>query len=701
MSKTKSTSKSRSPSRSKSRSRSVSRSRSRSRSRKHRYSSRSRSRSRSHSPSHNNRDRNYPREYQNNHREFRGYHRGFRRPYYFRGRGRGFFPRGRYQRGGGGGYNNYRQNNWQNYRQHPQQQQQQPQQQPQQQHNSPRRGRSRSPKKRSGSPHSHSCTKYSDRSSSPRSRRSHHSSSSRSSSPRRVENAKDVKEATKEVSKGGGEPVEVTGRPAVSDGSVGGDKAKANWQGVADHDNSTSPKRLSPQVRSAVVIGQGMTARSSSSPKCTDANGPQCQTQAVGSSPSTKSPSQKSPTPVFSGFGFFSKDDGLPGDKAAISSAFKKFLEEHNNKKRQSGWENGRDMETNGGDVKQDKVSGMSSVGIFDKEPSHGTFKGPDQNGKGEKGKCKFREDEEGNVSLNSFLKASPFLSCDGMEEDEETVVKPNTKVLRKERKDSESPKTKRKANLSARELFEERFGKWEDLAYLQAFDRDNDVDTIAEEIYRSRKEKAVAIAAALAKREAIAGILSGFSPEKVRRKERDTSSPFHTLPPPRRNSDPDMLIGEDSPPRASGKRGATFSVIMDSLRDELASSSDFMACERRLSRDLVHPTKKEQEFRSIFQHIQATQLNGSPSELFAQHIVTIVHHIKAQHFPSNGITLNERFGLYQRRAAEKEMLKPRKSPEIHRRIDVSPSAFKKHSHLFEGMKSSGEGSYKGDMHKV
>ncbi|KAG9334220.1 hypothetical protein JZ751_008468 [Albula glossodonta] len=38
-----------------------------------------------------------------------------------------------------------------------------------------------------------------------------------------------------------------------------------------------------------------------------------------------------------------------------------------------------------------------------------------------------------------------------------------------------------------------------------------------------------------------------------------------------------------------------------------------------------------------------------------------------AQHFPSSGLTLNERFAMYQRRAAEKEMARPRKSPEIHR----------------------------------
>lgn len=40
---------------------------------------------------------------------------------------------------------------------------------------------------------------------------------------------------------------------------------------------------------------------------------------------------------------------------------------------------------------------------------------------------------------------------------------------------------------------------------------------------------------------------------------------------------------------------------------------------------------------------------------------------LTAQHFPSCGMTLNERFTAYQRQAAEKETMKPRKSPEIHR----------------------------------
>lgn len=59
--------------------------------------------------------------------------------------------------------------------------------------------------------------------------------------------------------------------------------------------------------------------------------------------------------------------------------------------------------------------------------------------------------------------------------------------------------------------------------------------------------------------------------------------------------------------------------------------SSDILAEERQLSQDLVQSSKKDQEFRSIFQHVQNAQLKRSPSELFAQHIVTIVHHIKGE----------------------------------------------------------------------
>ncbi|XP_041507485.1 thyroid hormone receptor-associated protein 3 isoform X3 [Microtus oregoni] len=122
---------------------------------------------------------------------------------------------------------------------------------------------------------------------------------------------------------------------------------------------------------------------------------------------------------------------------------------------------------------------------------------------------------------------------------------------------------------------------------------------------------------------------------------------------------------------------------------------SGLLAQERKLSRDLVHSNKKEQEFRSIFQHIQSAQSQRSPSELFAQHIVTIVHHVKEHHFGSSGMTLHERFTKYLKRGSEQEAAKNKKSPEIHRRIDISPSTFRKHGLTHEEMKSPREPGYK------
>ncbi|XP_070823123.1 thyroid hormone receptor-associated protein 3 isoform X2 [Chaetodon trifascialis] len=658
-------------------------------------SSRSRSRSRSHSPSHN-REKKYQRGYQNS-REFRGYHRGFRRPYNFRGRGRGFFPRGRYQRGGGGGgYNN---NNcrpkWKNYKQNynPQKQQQQQQQQ---QHQNYSRGRFHNLQKRSGSPprgHSH----HSDRSSSPLSRHSQHSSSSsHSASPKSRlallptnQNSKDVKEelsASKEVQKGVGgdgepvESVEVLARDTKE--GAGSGKTEGSWQSLTGC--SSSPKRASPLASSAVIVGQNSQTgnQSSPSPKITNdiSNGAPSR-QTVCSSPSTKKLPHEGLNPMLSSFDFFSNEEYLNGDKTAISIAFRKFLEEQN--KKAKTWENGKTTEANDVDMEEGTLNGKTSTNISDSVSR------------------KYKEAIEGEVSLNSFLKASPFLSA---EEEEELIIKPHSKPLHNDQHNGdESSKPKSKVIHSAPEMFDECFGKWQNVAYSQV--ANSDLDAMVEDIYLSRKQdKAAAIAAALAKRE-LAGKFEELSPDMGGKARKMVKSPSISspTPPPRRNSDREMFMirSEDSPFMSSRKQEAKLNVRMDFLGDNLISSSDILAEERQLSQDLVQSSKKGQEFRSIFQHVQNAQLQRSPSELFAQHIVTIVHHIKAHHFPSSGMTLNERFTLYQRRAAEKEMMKPRKSPEIHRRIDVSPRAFKKHSQLFEAMKSSEDGTYKDGGEKM
>ncbi|XP_072186889.1 bcl-2-associated transcription factor 1 isoform X3 [Excalfactoria chinensis] len=116
---------------------------------------------------------------------------------------------------------------------------------------------------------------------------------------------------------------------------------------------------------------------------------------------------------------------------------------------------------------------------------------------------------------------------------------------------------------------------------------------------------------------------------------------------------------------------------------------------DRLLASTLVHSIKKEQEFRSIFDHIKLPQASKSTSESFIQHIVSLVHHVKEQYFKSAGMTLNERFTAYQK--ATEEHSTRQKSPEIHRRIDISPSALRKHTRLAGEERVFKEESQKGD----
>ncbi|KAM9155930.1 bcl-2-associated transcription factor 1 isoform 5-T8 [Pangshura tecta] len=116
---------------------------------------------------------------------------------------------------------------------------------------------------------------------------------------------------------------------------------------------------------------------------------------------------------------------------------------------------------------------------------------------------------------------------------------------------------------------------------------------------------------------------------------------------------------------------------------------------DRLLASTLVHSVKKEQEFRSIFDHIKLPQASKSTSESFIQHIVSLVHHVKEQYFKSAGMTLNERFTAYQK--ATEEHCTRQKSPEIHRRIDISPTALRKHTRLAGEERVFKEESQKGD----
>lgn len=219
---------------------------------------------------------------------------------------------------------------------------------------------------------------------------------------------------------------------------------------------------------------------------------------------------------------------------------------EEQNKKAKSAWENGKNTEANDVEMEQGKVNGKAS----------------------DSASRKYREDTDGEVSLNSFLKTSPFLSADAEEEDE--IVKPHSKSLHKDcHNGDDSPKLKSRVAHSARELFEECFGKWQNAACSQF--ANSNLEAMAEEKYLSGKQdKAAAIAAALAKRE----LFEELSPDwscKARKVAKSDSMPSQT-PPLRRNSDREMFMvrGEDSPLVTLRKQEAKFNVRMDFLGDSL-----------------------------------------------------------------------------------------------------------------------------------
>lgn len=237
-------------------------------------------------------------------------------------------------------------------------------------------------------------------------------------------------------------------------------------------------------------------------------------------------------------------------DAALYLLSLFRFLEEQQNKKAKA-LENGKNTEANDVDMEQGKVNGKAPVNHSDSVSR------------------KHKEDIDGEVSLNSFLKASPFLSADG-EEEEEMVIKPQSKSLHKDwHNGDESFKPKIKVTNSARELFDERFGKWQNVSYSQV--ANCDLDTMAEDMYLSRKQdKAAAIAAALAKRE-LAGKCEELSPDMGGKARKIAKSPSiqSATPPPRRNSDRE-LRGEDSPFMSSRKQETKLNVRMDFLGDSL-----------------------------------------------------------------------------------------------------------------------------------
>ncbi|KAM9738352.1 thyroid hormone receptor-associated protein 3b isoform 1-T2 [Menidia menidia] len=496
---------------------------------------------------------------------------------------------------------------------------------------SPRRGRSRSrtPKKRSGS---RSRSRFSDRSSSAKSRRSKHSSaSSRSRSRSSTPQRRRSSKGRPAKDPKDKQPEGQPDKPGTAaDGSVIEKTSGGKWL-----DYEGSPKAGSPEA-----------SREESPPPRPDSKGSASGSsgalwKSVGSTtPPAKSPTRAGQTASFSGFGFFTKDEAKAGDKTVISAAFKKFLAENKSKKQATDKENGREKQPSA-DRELEKAAKAGDLFCMP-SASYGELKDD---------------------------KVLPFFD-DG----EEEFLKSHGLKERATEEDAQL-----KHGLTSRDIF----GKWdEEVSYPAPYkeksrrdaEEEEPEEPPEEELYRGRKHS---------KKE-----------EKAKKKEKKDKSRRSASPPSTsKEKDRPLFPGafpprSPSPARRLSASREDFELKISSL-DDIPGSS--LAKERAAPGELL-ASRKDPAFRSIFQHIQTAQLRRSPSELFAQHIVSIVHYIKAQHFHSSDMTLSERFAMYQRKAAEAEMMKPRKSPEIHRRIDVSPSAFKRHSQLFEDVE---EASYK------
>ncbi|XP_037368526.1 BCLAF1 and THRAP3 family member 3 isoform X2 [Talpa occidentalis] len=101
---------------------------------------------------------------------------------------------------------------------------------------------------------------------------------------------------------------------------------------------------------------------------------------------------------------------------------------------------------------------------------------------------------------------------------------------------------------------------------------------------------------------------------------------------------------------------------------------------ERQMSHDLVAVGRKSENFHPVFEHLDSTQnTENKTTGEFAQEIITIIHQVKANFFPSPGITLHERFSKREdTQDADVNEITLNSDPEIHRRIDMSLTEIKR-----------------------
>ncbi|XP_045329233.1 BCLAF1 and THRAP3 family member 3 isoform X4 [Leopardus geoffroyi] len=113
---------------------------------------------------------------------------------------------------------------------------------------------------------------------------------------------------------------------------------------------------------------------------------------------------------------------------------------------------------------------------------------------------------------------------------------------------------------------------------------------------------------------------------------------------------------------------------------------------ERQMSHDLVAVGRKSENFHPVFEHLDSTQnTENKPTGEFAQEIITIIHQVKANYFPSPDITLHERFSkMRDTHAADVNEVKSNSDPEIHRNDEHSSFSGLKHIHVDEFQKPIG-----------
>ncbi|XP_030909955.2 bcl-2-associated transcription factor 1 isoform X2 [Melopsittacus undulatus] len=673
-------------SRSKSRSHSSSRSRSRSHSRKKRYSSRSRSRTYSRSRS---RDRVYSRDYRRDYRNTRG----MRRPYGYRGRGRGYYQGGggRYHRGGYRPVWNRRHSR------------------------SPRRGRSRSrsPKRRSvSSQRSRSRSRRSYRSS-----RSPRSSSSRSSSPYSKSPVSSKRRASleKQAKKTEGAPLqdsplknksqdeqkdtfEHDPSESLDDFNKSSAASGDIWPGLSAYDNSPrsphSPSIATPPSQSsscsdAPLLSTAHSAKDTPQHSHSIQHSPERSgSGSLGNGSSRYSPSQNSPL------------HHIPSRRSPAKTIPSQSVPREEARAR-SFYPEGGDQETaKGGKFMKRYTDEESRVYLLDRG---NTREKEAQKERGsEKGRTEGEREWEEQETLDFFVDKEPGKEKFNDSEGEDTE---ETEDYRQFRKSVLADQGKNFPTASHRNA-EEEGAKYKSKIPIKG-NREN--DGFRDEKNYKPKETGYVVERPSATKdkhkeedknsERQMMKKETQSPEQV--KSEKLKELFDYSPPLHKNLDAreKSTFREESPLRikmiASDSHRPEVKLKMAPVPLDDSNRPASLTKDRLLASTLVHSVKKEQEFRSIFDHIKLPQASKSTSESFIQHVVSLVHHVKEQYFKSAGMTLNERFTAYQK--ATEEHCTRQKSPEIHRRIDISPSTLRKHTRLTGEERVFKEESQKGD----